>query len=256
MGDVMVAMIQDPRLEPRYTGKTYGEICNILMADCAAGGGTGAIAGVFDRLARYDITGLAAFLDGTLGTLPDGRKACLGAGACMGDAVVEGSAVVLDDSRKIMPGDLCAFTVRAGFLGQVKQYIGRWNNEYGFLGPNRREAPGHLFYCSTPRIFCVVHGDDLTSAARVSSIITPDGREDESEPWGLLDHRGEPEFEEAFTYVSIDRMKPLECTPLDEWAHAFTENRAIIAAWLEGSMTAKERKAFIRANREHLKGAA
>lgn len=256
MDEMLIACLQDPRHSPEFRGLTYREICGVMMSNHLATGGGATLSGIFSQLANYDIMGLAAFLNSDFAQLPDGRQMFTAVGACLDDAIPEGTVGILDDRQPIIPGDLCALAYRCGFTRQVKQYLGRWNGDYDFLTPGRPRIPGYLFYSSNPRCFIVVYGDDLVAAVRVAGFMSQDGRETECSPWSIVDHRNHADFADLFTWADIDRLAALESTPLSAWPAIREENRLLLCEWLESRMTGEDWRAFARANAHLLPGLA
>lgn len=252
MGEMLVACLQDPRESHEYRGMSYREICQALVNGAAQTGGGATMRELFQRLRDYDIGAFALFHNTDFAEMPDGRHALTAVGECLGTAVPEGTICILDDSRPIYPGDLCALSYRCGLTRQAKQYLGRWNGDYDFLVPNRPKIPGHLFYSSNPRCFVIVYGNDLTAATRLGSIITPDGTETRLTPWSIVDDRDDEEFADVFSWAEVDRQEHLVATPLSSWPAIREENRLLVAEWLESRMTPEEREEFIRVNRHLL----
>lgn len=256
MGEMLIGCLQDPRESHEYHGMSYREFCDALVKGVAQTGGGDTLRKVFTMLRDFDITAFALIHGSDFVELPDGRHAFTAVGKCLGDAVPEGTICIPDDARPIRPGDLCSFSYRCGLTRQAKQYLGRWNDDYDFLVPNRPKVPGHLFYSSNPRCFIIVYGDDLTAATRIGSIITPDGRETRCTPWSLVDDREDEEFADFFTWADVDRQEQLAATPLAAWPAIREENLLLVAQWLESRMTPEERAEFIRVNRHLLPDAA
>lgn len=246
MDELLIVLLQDMRESHEFKGKGFAEICDVMAGSAARSFGSEFVPAVFAQLKLFDFSGLRAF-NADIGSLPDSRPAFVAAGTCLGEHMPEGSALVLDDGNPIMPGDLCMFSHRCEFYRSAKQYIGRWNSEYGMLAPNRPKVLGYLFYASNPRCFLIVYGSDFAGATRIGSFIKPDGEEVQCSPWSMLDHRDDAAFADLFTWADVDRTADLESTSIAAWSPIIEENKRDLSEWLWSRMTRDEQEEVSRA---------